>query len=434
MRIPSPASSAVIRRSIPLALATATLAFASAQPASAAQTARFGVQDDAWLMDGPGSPETRLATLDHLGVKLVRFTLRWDEIAPKKPLRQRDPDDPAYHWGSFGTTLDLLHAHHITALVTIWGAPRWANGGHPPNWLPRSGFGDFAYAAARRFPWVRLWTVWNEPNTRRFSQPVSPLLYTRRLLNPAYALLHRANNANLVAGGVTSPRRTTGGISPYEFMVGMHLFHARLDAYAQNPYPGSPDATPFTSSCAWCRTLTMARLPDVSSDVTRLFGRIPLWLTEYGYQTNPPDRFLGVAPGVQATYVGEAALRVWQQPRVTILIHFLVRDQPNLNGWQSGFFTVNGTAKPSFRAFGLPLVQVSRRGLRTVVTGQVRPGSGRRRYELQRWTGSAWRPVGGVFRTTPTGRFTRVVRAGAGDELRISTPVVTYSSPAFRVR
>lgn len=35
------------------------------------------------------------------------------------------------------------------------------------------GFGDFAYAAARRYPWVRLWTAWNEANLRLFAAPVS---------------------------------------------------------------------------------------------------------------------------------------------------------------------------------------------------------------------------------------------------------------------
>ena len=49
--------------------------------------------------------------------------------------------------------------------------------------------------------------------------------------------------------------------------------------------------------------------------MTRYFGAKPLWLTEYGYQTNPPDRLLGVSYALQAKYIGEAALHVWQQPR-----------------------------------------------------------------------------------------------------------------------
>ena len=53
----------------------------------------------------------------------------------------------------------------------------------------------------------------------------------------------------------------------------------------------------------------------------------------------------------------EAALRVWQQPGVTMLIHFLVRDEPSLGGWQSGLFSVGGAAKLAYHAFALPLAR-----------------------------------------------------------------------------
>ena len=122
----------------------------------------------------------------------------------------------------------------------------------------------------------------------------------------------------------------------------------------------------------------MASLPTIRSDVTRYFGAKPLWLTEYGNQTNPPDRLLGVSYAKQAAYVGEAALRVWQQPGVTVLIQFLVRDEPSLGGWQSGLFTARGAAKPSYHAFALPLAQVSRHGGRAVALGSGASGLGSR--------------------------------------------------------
>jgi hypothetical protein len=384
-------------------------------------------------MYGSGTLDQRVATLQQLGVHIVRLSIRWDQVAPTRPANPLSPAD--YEWGQYGAVLDALHAAKIPAVVTLWGSPRWANGGRAANYLPKSGFGNFAYAASKRFPWVRDWTVWNEPNTRIYSIPVSPKLYVQRLLNPAYVLLHRASRANVVAGGVTSPRKTASGMSPLAFMQGMRAAHARLDAYAQNPYPSSKTETPFVDPCSWCGTFTMAHLPQIRADVTRYFGRSKqLWLTEYGYQTNPPDRLLGVSPALQALYVGEAALRVWQEPGVTMLIHFMVRDEPELGGWQSGFFTTSGSAKPSFRAYGLPLAQVSRRGTRAVVWGQVRPGSGRRPYVLQRWTGSRWVSVGGTMRTGATGTFERVVSAHAGEELRVTSSVAAYASPALRIR
>lgn len=424
----------VVLSAVLSALAFAIAAALAAPPASASRYARFGVQDDGWLLYGPGTLDQRLDTLQQLGVGIVRVTIRWDQIAPQRPLDPRDPYDPGYHWNAYDLALRGLHQRHIPALVTIWGSPPWANGGHAPRWLPRFGIGDFAYAAARRWPWVRLWTAWNEPNSALFADPVSPKLYVRRVLDPTYAAIHQADPHDKLAGGVTSPRKTPSGMSPTAFMLGMRRSGARLDAYAQNPYPSSPRETPFTTPCPWCRTLTMARLPRIRREVTLIFGRTPIWLTEYGYQTSPPDRLLGVSFATQDRYIGEAALRVYRQAGVSILIHFLVQDEPEAGGWQSGLELANGVRKPSFRAFALPLVQVSRHRRRTVVWGQVRPGRGRRAYRLQRWNGLRWVGVGGFRRTNAHGAFTRVLSGYRGEKLRTVAPEASFAGPALRVR
>jgi hypothetical protein len=406
---------------------------AAAQPASAPSPA-FGIQDDAWLMYGPGTLSSRVATLQGLGTRLVRFTLRWDQVARARPAAPRDPSDPAYAWGQFEGVLQALRAARIQTVVTLYGAPAWSNGGHPPNWLPSRGFADFAYAASKRFPWVHEWTVWNEPNGRMFSVPVSARAYVRQLLNPAYASLHQASSANVVAGGVTSPRKTPTGVSPLSFMLGMRAAGARLDAYAHNPYPVSPGETPERSTCANCAALTMASLPAIRTDVTRAFGASkPLWLTEYGYQTNPPDRLLGVSYAAQARFIGQSALRVWRQRGVTMLIQFLVRDEPSLGGWQSGLFTTGGSPKPALHAFALPLAEVSRRGKTVVLWGQVRPGSGARAYVLQRFADGTWIPLGATSRTDAGGTFVRTAALPRGARVRIWSPAAGYASPALTV-
>jgi hypothetical protein len=417
-----------MRRGVVAPIVVVVLALLVAAPATAGPSAQYGIQDDAWLMYGPGTLSERLTTLDRLGTHLVRFTVRWDQVARTRPAAPRNPS--SYAWGQYETVLRALHARGISALVTLYGSPAWANGGHPSNWLPSRGFGDFAYAASKRFPWVHLWTIWNEPNGGTFAVPVSPAAYVRQVLNPAYASLHAASSANVVGGGVTSPRQTPSGMSPLAFMRGMRLAHARLDAYAQNPYPVSPGETPFHTPCSACSVMTMASLPAIRADVTQYFGAgVPLWLTEYGYQTNPPDRLLGVSYALQARYIGEASLRVWQQAGVTMLIHFLVRDEPSLGGWQSGLFSVGGTAKPAYHAFALPLAQVSRSGTHVVLWGQVKPGSGVRTYVLQTATAGHWRALGGTARTDATGTFSRTVTLPRGAEVRVWSPTAGYASP-----
>ena len=90
------------------AAVVAVLALGFATPAQASHGAAFGIQDDAWLMYGPGTLPERLTTLQNLGVGVVRFTLRWDQVAAQRPANPRSA--AAYDWAAYGDVLDALHA------------------------------------------------------------------------------------------------------------------------------------------------------------------------------------------------------------------------------------------------------------------------------------------------------------------------------------
>jgi hypothetical protein len=393
--------------------------------APASTRVQYGVQDDAWLLFGPESPVQRIAILQRLGVDVVRLTLRWDTVAPSAPVDPRDPADSAYRWDLYDPILERLHAAHIAVLISLWGTPQWASDRQKPNAIPTdaTSLASFAYAASTKYPWITRWTIWNEPNVRLFLNPNSPKLYVTRLLNPAFRALKAANPHNLVAGGVTSPRRTPSGLSPIAWIRGMRSAHALLDAYAQNPYPVRQGETPTGGGCWRCTEITMATLPKLIAEVKRDFGsRTRIWLTEYGYNSKPPSKWLGVPNALQARYVGEAALRAFLSARVDLLIHFLVRDEPNGQRWTSGFYTSRGKMKPSFGAYALPFAEVSRHGTRTTVWGQVRPRSGPQPYRLQQLRAGRWKWVGGTRSTSSAGYLRRVVTAGRGSRLRIWSP------------
>jgi hypothetical protein len=409
-----------VRRILVLAVLAASLAVPAA--AGASPYVQYGVQDDAWLQYGPGTLVDRLDALDALGVDVVRVTVDW---------RATEIRQGAFDWKRTDLLLTGLHEHGIAPLVTLWGTPAWANGGLPENWAPRSGatFAAFARAIAKRYPFVHRWTVWNEPNQQRWLRPTSPATYVQRLLNPAFAAIHAASPQSLVAGGVTAPRASTGGVSPVDWIAGMAKAHARLDAYAHNPYPLAPGETPTDGGCAHCATITMATLPRLLDDVQRAFGvHVRIWLTEYGYQTNPPDSWLGISFAAQARFVAEAALRAYDAPRVDVLIHYLVRDEPDPARWQSGVYTSGDRAKPAVQAFRFPLAQRARSGSRTVLWGQVRPG-GASTYRLLRYADGHWNPVGADARTTSRGYLTRTVNAVPGARYRLWLPAQhTYSA------
>jgi hypothetical protein len=395
-------------------LITAAAAFLLlSAPAYASPSIRYGVQDDAWLRYGPGTLAQRLERLQSLGVQMMRVNVDWNEV---------EPHAGTFDWRAYDPVINGLHAAGIEPVLTLVQTPSWANGGKATNYAPKSGapFAAFASAIARHYKFVTHWLIWNEPNQRRWLRPTTPATYVTKLLNPAFRAIHAANKHALVGGGVTAPRAATGGVSPVAWIKGMAAAHAKLDAYAHNPYPLDPDETPTTGGCTHCETLTMATLPALIADVGKAFGpKKRIWLTEYGYQTNPPDKLLGVSLAKQAEYLSEAALRTYLAPRVDMLIDYLVQDEPDISRWQSGMLTVNGVEKPSYQAFQVPLTVEKRTKTSVTLWGQIRPGGGDQQYVLQELHGDRWLSVGTAERTSPHGFFTRVVLAAVGTNFRV---------------
>lgn len=397
-----------------LTAATAALAFAllAAPTAVGSDYVRYGIQDDAWIANGPGTLDARLDRLDRLGVDLVRFNLHWNRIEETRG----SPD-----WQQSDAVLKGLRKRGIKALVGLVGSPRWANGGRAPNYAPQAAhFARFARTAASRYRFVRDWLIWNEPNQARWLRPTSPSVYVRRLLNPAYKAIHAVNRRARVGGGVTAPRAGSNGVSPVTWIRGMDKAKARLDAYAHHPYPARPTDSPFAGGCTHsaCRTITMATLERLLDETRRAFGQKRIWLTEYAYQTGT----FGVTQRRQAELIGQSALRVARAPRVDILIHYLVQDEPQDARFQSGLFRYNGVAKLAASAFPFPLAHAGRSGGKAVLWGQVRPRSGRQTYRVQVRKGGRWRWSGPNRRTSSRGFLSVGVSAPRGTLVRIWSP------------
>jgi hypothetical protein len=360
------------------------------EDASAARSVQFGIQDDAWLEFGPGTLSARVAKLDRLGLDVVRVTLNWHRAEPRAGM---------YDWRRPDRLLGALRAGGLRPVVTVWGTPGWANGGGGPNVAPRRAgdFQRFVEEAALRYPYVREWIMWNEPNKATWLRGASPRTYVTRILNPGYRAVKSVSRAAKVAGGVTGPRGGRGGMSPVEFIAGMGRAGAKLDAYAHHPYPVFPEDTPFVGGCK-CAVLTLARLERLIRIVDSAFPAARIWLTEYAYQ---------------------AARRVYAARKVDMLIHYLYRDEPDPARWQSGLETLDGRPKPALYATMFPLAQIGRSGSRITVWGQVRPGEGRQRYVLQQHVRGRWVDIGRSATTDRRGYFRRTVRAAKGTQLRV---------------
>ena len=179
----------------------------------------------------------------------------------------------------------------------------------------------------------------------------------------------------------------------------------------------------------------MATIPKLLILVRRYFGPKPVWLTEYGYQTNPPDTFLGVSPQRQATLLSLAAMRAWRLSRVTMLIQYLYRDEVVLSRFQTGLVFANNRPKPSLQGFRLPFAEMQRDGFHTVVWGQIRGGRpGSKPYQLEVLHRNVWKAVGRDRLTNKAGVFTRTIRLKRGALLRIWSPRQQRFSLQLRVR
>jgi hypothetical protein len=130
-------------------------------------------------------------------------------------------------------------------------------------------------------------------------------------------------------------------------------------------------------------------LDKVAQNTGRVAPGLPVAMTEFGYETNPPDRFAGLPLDKQGEYLNLADLLGWVNPRVLATTQFLLRDVPpdrsHTRGskaywhtYQSGLFMANGTPKPAAGAYRLPVVAypVARNpetgGVVTGVWGQLR--------------------------------------------------------------
>jgi hypothetical protein len=351
--------------------------------ASARAHLLVGLQDDAQTLYG--DPTITFPILRQLRVQVIRINLEWGGhfgvANSRRPARTYDPSDPQYDWTLYDRAVRYAAQNNIKVLFSILFTPKWANGGKAQNVPPRNynDLRNFAYAAAERYsghyvppndtgeenplPAVKYWLAWNEPNNPQWLQQTSgghftsPKTYAK-ICTSIWSGVHLTNFAGEEVGcgatrpqGNNQPRSSRPELTPLAFMRLAHAAGMRhLDAYAHHPYYGSPHETPATKSRG-PDTVRLANMPTLVKQANRYFGKKPIWITEYGWQT-PPDRQYGVSYARQARYVAQSYSIARHLPQVSMMIWFMLKDDGNIKaGWQSGFLTAGGKKKPAFNVF-----------------------------------------------------------------------------------
>jgi polysaccharide biosynthesis protein PslG len=342
----------------------------------------IGFQDDVSLRWA----DDRAQMLDRAreaGAGVIRTIVDWSVAAPERPAKPAGAFDPAYALDDLDELARSAQARGIELLITIWGTPAWANQGQGRNRAPDDAddLRAFAHALADRYsgrhagyPAVRLFSVWNEPNLSQFLAPqfdeagrsVAPRTYAR-LVRAVYAGVKDASPEALVAIGETSPRGhdRPGGAgfqdshSPARFArLLSEEPDMRFDAWAQHPYPARPMVPP-TADVRWPR-VGLANLERFGEWLDEHFARedVPLWITEYGHETEPDPH--GISPELQAGYLEEAVALAAQSPRVRVFVWFILRDTLG-EPWASGVLAADGSPKPAFERYAQSAAEVDAR-------------------------------------------------------------------------
>jgi hypothetical protein len=163
-----------------------------------------------------------------------------------------------------------------------------------------------------------------------------------------------------VACGVTGPKGNDApatrraSVDPLTFLTQAHKYGMKtFDVYAHHPYAdiGLRESPTYIPSGKQKRRIQLGNINTLLKLISQYYGGKHLWITEYGYQTNPPDKVFGVTYATQAKWLTQSYDIARKNPRIDMMLWFLVRDEPALGGWQSGLATTTGKHKPSWNAY-----------------------------------------------------------------------------------
>jgi hypothetical protein len=383
----------------------------------------------------------------------------------------------------------------ITGPGPLWatskGAPSVSAETH--WYLNAADFEQFVIAAGLRYsghyyniPAVTNWSIWNEPDQPGWLAPQTikvkgrsvaeaPKLY-RSYLDAAWSALnetgHTTATDTILIGELAPETYGSGGpylpTSPMPFMRDIYCVGSNYrplsgtaaanlgcpttsagraafttdnaglfqsSGFAEHPYYFTEPPSYNSPNQNWVPIDDIGRLEKGlarAQSAWAVHTTLPIYFTEYGYETKPPNPFQVVTPAEQAEYLNEADYMAWRNPDVRSVAQFELYDSaPNplypkgsrdyWDTFQTGLLFQNGKPKPAYAAYRMPIwipTAHFSRGGSVYVWGQIRPESGgaAATAEIQ-WKGTtgAFRTLGTVSTQATEGYFTgRVKPPGTG--------------------
>jgi hypothetical protein len=424
----------------------------------------FFEDHDALVREGSAMRERTLDELRELGVDTLRIGIKWNEVALRP--------GAFTGWDEYDDLLRRAHDKKFRVVAYLApDAPRWATAARArvtaenvnTRPLPAE-YARFAEAVAGRYKdEVEWFSIWNEPNHVLFLKPQreAPRIY-RELVAAALPRIRKAAPDAKVLVGETAPVGKPGTtIGPAEFMrrwlcldkdfnrtlvdrTCARFTRLDVDGFAHHPY-GPTQRVPAKKDIVSLLVIRrLGRYLDRAARAGRMPLDLPIYNTEFGLQSNPPDPTVSTTLARQAALINEKEELSYRYPRLRSYSQYLMYDDPPRpdgvdvravwSGFQTGLRFTDGRRKPSWAAFKLPIVVHTRGSGRVLVWGRVRPGEGKRTVRVELRRRGTWVPArrletddAGYFETRlPTARRYRY-RAFSGDRAlgtsRAATPI-----------
>ena len=266
--------------------------------------------------------------------------------------------------------------------------------------------------ASSPVPRVTNWSLWNEPNVGASSLApqtvnnvdVGPMVF-RGLLDHGWSALQRTGHGHdtilvgeLASTGHANPG-TYLGMQPLRFLRALFCVDSRYNqlrgsaasargcptnaagsrgfrnahpalfnatAWSHHPYRIStlaPNVASPTSDPDWVTFADLPKLERALDSLQRAYGshrRYSIYLTEYGYNSKPPQNVNAVNVATQSAYLNQAEYIAYRDSRVKALSQYLLQDTRLTPGYTfsafaSGLVLLNGHRKQSFYSYRLPL-------------------------------------------------------------------------------
>jgi hypothetical protein len=313
--------------------------------------------------------------------------------------------------------------------------------------------------SSQPLPRVSFWSIWNEPNLGTELAPevrphtqieTSPALY-RGLVDAAWrGFAASGHGHDTILIGEIAPAGVASGVGlfndmpPLRFLRALYCVGAnykplrgvaargracpptasgsaafasahpglfKASGFADHPYPqGLPPNEPTPGEPDFAELAQIGKLERTLDTLQAVYGshtRFPIWSTEFGYQTTPPDTEAGtVSPTTAARYLNWSEYLTWLDPRQRSYDQYQLQDSA-AGVFATGLETDTGAPKPGLAAYRMPIFlpvtsTLSHHPL--VVWGCVRPApdaarATHRRQEVQIQFAPS---PGGTFRTVQT--------------------------------